>query len=260
MAGDDCVANHIDLSNFRPVVRFYWWKPSAVSLGVHQSANAVDWQRCAAHGWDVVRRPTGGRALLHDGDLSYSVTLEGGSQSPHRLKELYGAVAAAWIETFAKFGIVADLVRPSRTVPENLAHLKDGLCLDSKVRGELVAQNRKITAAAQRVYPLTILQHGSVTLKGDVASISDVLPADEAARELATIKLRHSATSIAELITEGITADELISAAIDPFARNLNLKLEKDSWHDDELAYIDSHQSFHDVFSINSPTLSMINV
>ncbi len=258
MAGDDVLANPAEQRSepVQTTLRFYCWDPSAVSLGVHQASETVDWSRCSSYGWDVVRRPTGGRALLHDGDLSYSVTISGGSQSPDRLKVLYEAVASAWIVTLAKFGIKADLVRGGRSDygPSNIlisqSRLRDGLCLDSRVRGELVVGTRKITTAAQRIYSNTILQHGSFSLMGDVGSIADVLPVNEATRIIARQKLRNSATTIGDEANRDIFPQELIEAALGPFSDCLNLQLVSDHWRDYELEQIAEREPFHAVHTL----------
>ncbi len=259
MAGDDVIANPKNGREIRPTVRFYGWRPTAVSLGVHQLPEVVDLAQCAANGWEVVRRPTGGRALLHNGDLSYSVTLPGGAQSPHRLKDLYVAVAMAWIAVFRKFGLKADLAPLGRADSPGRHGLRDGLCLDSRVRGELVVGNRKITAAAQRIFPKSILQHGSVTLTGDVAAIASVLPVDSAARSTSCIRLRQSATSLLEAAGREISPMELVDAALEPFAENLNMRLLTDNWHDEELDQIASRQSFHAIQTIERVEMAAVN-
>ncbi len=259
MAGDEILANPKVLSDFSPVVRFYCWIPSAVSLGVHQSANAVDHDKCTEHGWDIVRRPTGGRALLHHRDLSYSVTLAGGSESPHRLKDIYEAVAKAWIETFAKFGLVAELVQSGRGSHEGTAHLRDGLCLDSRVRGELISSGKKIAAAAQRVYAQTLLQHGSVIMTGDVSAIADTLPIDETAKNIAASNLRLSSISICELINRELDTFDLIEAAIDPFERHLNFEFVTDCIHEHELEAIHERRPFHDIHSAHQILPMVVN-
>lgn len=249
MSGDDVLANPADIDLLQPTVRFYCWHPAAVSLGVYQLPATVDCERCAQMNWDVSRRPTGGRALLHEGDLSYSVVLPGGNKSPQDLRVLYEAVAHAWAETLGKFGLKAELISGGHSTRDATPHIRDGLCLDSRVRGELAVNNKKITAAAQRIYRNSILQHGSVTLKGDVGAISAVLPLDEDARQISRQKLQLSATTLAHETGREISARELLDAAIAPFSRNLNFSLVPAGWRDDELSEIESRRKNHFVFS-----------
>jgi lipoate-protein ligase A len=73
MAVDEAILEAVAAGESPPTLRFYAWQPPCVSLGYRQPANVVDVERCAAAGWDVVRRPTGGRAILHVDELTYSV-------------------------------------------------------------------------------------------------------------------------------------------------------------------------------------------
>ena len=74
MAIDEAILRAVAAGLAPATLRFYAWQPACVSLGQAQSFNDVDWEACAARGYHVVRRPTGGRAILHTDELTYSVT------------------------------------------------------------------------------------------------------------------------------------------------------------------------------------------
>jgi len=74
MAMDEAIMEHIGRDEVLPTLRLYAWDPPCLSLGHAQSFKDVDTARLASHGWDVVRRMTGGRAILHTDELTYSVT------------------------------------------------------------------------------------------------------------------------------------------------------------------------------------------
>src|SRR5690606_17978475 len=73
MASDEAIMEAVAAGEQPPTLRFYGWQPACLSLGYSQPWQVVDWESCAARGWDVVRRPTGGRAILHVDELTYSV-------------------------------------------------------------------------------------------------------------------------------------------------------------------------------------------
>src|SRR6185295_7261954 len=75
MAADEAVLQAVSAGESMPTLRLYGWSPPCLSLGYGQKTRDVDFERIAANGWDVVRRPTGGRAILHVDELTYSVSL-----------------------------------------------------------------------------------------------------------------------------------------------------------------------------------------
>ena len=152
-----------------PVLRFYRWSPACLSLGRHQRALGVyDPARVQARGWDVVRRPTGGLAVLHDAELTYAViaptALLGG---PRRA---YLSINQALVAGLHRLGVGASL----GTGPDARGPSPDAMhpCFERPAPGEVVVGGRKLVGSAQRVERHTLLQHGSVLLAG---SQDDVL-------------------------------------------------------------------------------------
>jgi len=227
-------------------LRLYAWEPSAVSLGFHQPPDAIDRGRCRAEGWDVVRRPTGGRALLHHNDLSYSLTLPGGASSPAGLKRLYEGVATAFVKALEMLGVEAEFVPRGREGAREI-HIRDGLCLGSHVRGELLARGRKITAAAQRIYPEAILQHGSIPLRGDVGAISRVAMLPEQEITLASLRLRSMATTLDEAARRDVSWEELAVCIVETIARQFDFQWTEAGWTAEEIAAIESLRGGFDI-------------
>jgi len=250
MAADDVVGDPLN-GIVTPVVRFYCWAPSAVSLGRFQSNDAVVAELCSAEDWEIVRRPTGGRALLHHHDLSYSVILPGGSASPDQLRLIYDGVAFAQLEAFRNLGVKADYIPRGREfhTRDNSARAK--LCLESRVRGELIVGERKIAAAAQRIYSKSILQHGSIPLTGDVGAIARVIPATPEMREESAATLRRSAIALDEAAGRQITPEELIQAMIPSLAARFGFKFIQSELEETELQEIKRRRPEFEVFSLS---------
>jgi lipoate---protein ligase len=142
-----------------PVLRFYAWTPAAISLGYHQKQWPSHWQSLQ---WqdqplDLVRRPTGGRAVLHAGDLTYSLVLP--HQSGHR-REAYESICRFLIEGWK-----------SLQIPLHFGHAGRGYqrqvnCFESATAADLVmTTGEKLIGSAQAWRGQTVLQHGSMQLQ-----------------------------------------------------------------------------------------------
>lgn len=145
-----------------PVIRFYLWSPACLSLGRNQRAMGVyDPARIAAAGLDVVRRPTGGLAVLHDAELTYAVAapshLLGGPREAYR--RIHGAIAAG----LASLGAPVDLAGPGTGVADRGEAALP--CFAAPAGGEVVAGGRKLVGSAQRCERRTLLQHGSILIE-----------------------------------------------------------------------------------------------
>lgn len=154
-----------------PVLRFYRWSPPCLSLGRNQPARGeYDPGAIRARGIDVVRRPTGGRAVLHDRELTYSVIVADGVLGSPRAA--YRAINRALVAGLRRLGVPAELQpRGDRQAP--IPSLTP--CFKEPVEGEVVAAGRKLVGSAQRREGGVILQHGSLLLDGDQSELRDLL-------------------------------------------------------------------------------------
>lgn len=251
MAADDFLASNLSGEDFSGILRFYTWDPPAVSLGCHQAVNAVDLFSCQKKGWDIVFRSTGGRALLHDRDLSYSVIIPS-CEKEHlqNLKWLYQTVAAAIVHSLQKFGLDAALVNPHFGALNRDPSLKAGLCLDSIVRGEVTVSGYKAGAAAQRIYKNSLLQHGSLVLEGDAGAIAEVSKLEPEMRHKAAEQIRSRAASIRGISGLKIEIDELVDVLIEAFASEFNIQCSEQALSDDEIIQIKARREKFDLSSM----------
>lgn len=146
------------------VLRIYTWAQPTLSLGMHERAR-LDAERVAAAGVGVVRRPTGGRALLHHREVTYSVTAPVRGLS---LSESYRAINDILLEALAVLGVAAaEAERSGRPLrPDGAA------CFAEPNVGELVIEGRKLVGSAQRRDERALLQHGSILLADDQSLIA----------------------------------------------------------------------------------------
>jgi lipoate-protein ligase A len=166
MAVDEALAASV-ADGGAPVLRFYRWEPACLSLGRNQPARGrYDLEALAAAGIDVVRRPTGGRAVLHRRELTYSVAAPEGLLGG--LREAYMAINRALVAGLRQLGVDARLQPAGGRAPvPSLAP-----CFAEPVEGEVVAGGRKLLGSAQRRLGSVVLQHGSLPLHDDQSRVA----------------------------------------------------------------------------------------
>ncbi len=167
MARDVAILEAVSAGNARPALRLYGWDPPCLTLGRHQGVEAADLGFCRREGIDVVRRPTGGRALLHHLELTYAVVAPLGiGPLPRGLQDAYRTICGALVRAMRALGVDAELTGgevnlqlpgPRSTVP----------CFEAPAGGEVVVGGRKLIGSAMRAHAGAILQHGAIVLDWD---------------------------------------------------------------------------------------------
>jgi len=160
-----------------PTVRFYGWHPATVSLGYAQALDdAVDVARCAALGIGLVRRPTGGSAILHESperEVTYSVVArEGDFPGADDVLETYRVLGQGLVAGLGRLGVAAELAPLVRGRSERTP----AFCFGRAGAYEIAVGGRKLVGSAQRRQRGCFLQHGSVLLGADPARIRAVFP------------------------------------------------------------------------------------
>jgi len=151
------------------VLRVYSWSLPTLSLGRHQSArSAYDAETLVAAGLGVVRRPTGGRAVLHDREVTYSVT--GPATDAGALRESYDRINRLLIEALQMLGVEVEVAKQPRAPKPDLTP-----CFELPSPGELTAGGRKLAGSAQWREQGALLQHGSILVDGNQAQVSTLL-------------------------------------------------------------------------------------
>lgn len=148
----------------KPMFRFYGWLPWAVSLGANQKESDIDKNECEERGFDIVRRPTGGRAVLHANEITYSVVTP--LPEGFTIHDAYRDIHIFLLEIFDKAGCSG--LDFERSQPDFRDHYKNSemsvSCFASSARYEITHNGKKIVGSAQRLFGDILLQHGSILL------------------------------------------------------------------------------------------------
>jgi lipoate-protein ligase A len=146
-----------------PVLRLYRWSPWAISLGYNQQLREIETDACARDGIDIVRRPTGGRAILHAEELTYSVVMHAGRKS---ILQLYKDIGNALVRGLSLMGVSTSMQRSQPNFAETYRHPSSISCFTSSARYEIEWEGRKLVGSAQRRFNGgagdVVLQHGSI--------------------------------------------------------------------------------------------------
>jgi len=176
MAVDEALQRSCAEGRSGPLLRLYAWAPPALSLGAHQRAEEaadLDWLR--ERGYALVRRPTGGRAVLHADELTYAVAspLAGEAAGPFEgrgILEVYRFVAEALVFGLRRIGVEAELVRGAARAAHEEPRYEP--CFVSPSRYELVWRGRKLAGSAQHRAQRAFLQHGSLPIRADEEEVA----------------------------------------------------------------------------------------
>lgn len=148
-----------------PVFRVYQWKPYAISLGYNQSDDGIDIERCKSEGIDIVRRPTGGRAVYHSEELTYSVVMKVTDMS---ISETYRFISNKLINALGDYDIniksVLNFEKNKLDFSKHYAKDISFACFSSSALNEVKANGKKLIGSAQRRFGDILLQHGSIIL------------------------------------------------------------------------------------------------
>lgn len=230
MAVDEALLDWHSKGLIPPVVRFYGWEPAALSIGYFQKAEKeVDFDAIRKYGLGFVRRPTGGRGVLHEHELTYSVIVsEEHPDMPTGVTEAYRVISEGVLQGFRALGLAAEFAVP-RTEEEkaSLKNPRSSVCFDAPSWYELVVEGRKVAGSAQTRQKGVILQHGSILLDIDEDKLFSLFhyPNDRV-KERMKRAFGNKAVAINALRTEQVTLDEARVAFKKGFEEGLTIHLE----------------------------------
>jgi lipoyl(octanoyl) transferase len=168
MALDRAVLACREAGESPPTLRLYRWEVPTVTLGRFQPIEQVDLDACVRRGFDVVRRPTGGRGVLHDDELTYSIVAATEDGVPRGVAASYRHLSAALAEAYRRLGVGAELTARQRGVRGA------GACYLHATQADLSVGAAKLSGSAQVWKDDAVLQHGSFVVTRDVAAESEV--------------------------------------------------------------------------------------
>jgi len=191
------------------LIRFYGWSPPAISLGFNQAPTAFDLDKLAADGIDLVRRPTGGRAVFHIDELTYAAILCLGKSPAEHYADINRALSVG-LETL---GVETAFQKQQPNFRERYARVASVPCFTASARYELEINGKKLVGSAQRRFGTVLLQHGSIMLTPKHRNLTRYLSTTDAAL-LAGIRqdLDAKTISVSEVLGRTPSYNELCSA------------------------------------------------
>ena len=224
MAIDEAILEYCKI----PTLRVYGWKPAAVSIGYNQDIeNEINVDYCRKNNIEIVRRITGGKAVFHDKEITYSFILpEDANLVPFEVNESYRIIANALVIALKKIGIDADI----KKAPDKI---KTPICFNSSNWYEILANGRKISGSAQRRFNGKILQHGPILIDFDYNKNSSIFNLNNGFDNI--LNLKNRITSLKnELKNKNIGYKELKEAIKYGFKENFDFKIVEDFLSNEE--------------------------
>ncbi|MDX1616584.1 MAG: lipoate--protein ligase family protein, partial [Candidatus Promineifilaceae bacterium] len=227
MAIDEAILDAVSSGESPPTLRFYGWQPACVSLGFRQPIEVVDQRRLAERGWDLVRRPTGGRAILHVDELTYSICAPVNEPRVRgTVLQSYRRLSQGLLAGLKRLGLVEVSARQEGD-SQTASTTSGPACFDNPADYEIVLGSQKLVGSAQVRRRQAVLQHGTLPLYGDVGRLADALHfEDSPARQQLARELRQRATTVAAGLGRRVTFDEAADALQRGLAEALDIHLE----------------------------------
>jgi lipoate-protein ligase A len=235
MAVDEAILEAATRADVPPTLRLYAWQPACLSLGYAQPASDVDNDRLKDRGWDLVRRPTGGLAILHTDELTYSVC--GPEDNPVLSGDIlssYKRLSSAILSALELIGVGVQAL-PQEKNPD--LRNPEPVCFEVPSNYEITADGKKLVGSAQARRQGGVLQHGTLPLYGDLSRITQVLAfPDQTNRIQAAERLLARATTVQSAMGRLVTWEQAAEAFTKGFMQTLGLNLIAGELSDKELA------------------------
>lgn len=196
MALDQALLESAVEEDFPPTLRFFRWEPPALSLGRFQDLGQVDLKACETSGIEVVRRPTGGRSILHLDDFTYSLVLPSRLPLPDGVVETYSYICRGIVAALRLLGVEAQTEKGTGSDYTRAG----GACFATSTGADLKCAGRKICGSAQLRRNGAVLQHGSLLLKDRSELLFHLLRFENPAERAASLEAyRRSCVTLEEV-------------------------------------------------------------
>jgi len=223
MAADEAILEQVGAGTSLPTLRLYAWDPACLSLGRAQPFSDVDSARLVSRGWETVRRLTGGRAILHVDELTYSVIAPQDEPSvAGSILESYNRLAGALMRAVHDLGLPVEM-KEGKADPDGTSN---PVCFEVPSTYEITVHGKKLIGSAQARRKEGVLQHGSLPLRGDLTRIVQALAfQDEAAREHAAKRLLDRAATVESILGRVVDWERAAEAFTHAFEAELGIEL-----------------------------------
>ena len=235
MAVDEAIMQSVAREQSYPTLRLYAWEPLCLSLGYGQRICDADLERIHDNGWSIVRRPTGGKAILHGNELTYSVSLP----KDHELAqgdvvESYRRISEALMKALQFAGLSPESEKQAKGNSD-----LGPICFEVPSHYEITSGGKKLIGSAQVRRREGILQHGTLPLHGDITLICDALAYDsEEERQLAKISVAERATTLELILGEKVSWDETANWIVRGFAETFDIDFDIGDLSENEISLV----------------------
>jgi len=233
MAIDEALIHWHSKNEIGPTLRFYGWNKPSLSIGYFQDvAKTIDLSGVKKHGCHMVRRLTGGSAVLHDNELTYSIVVsESHPKIPKSINQAYFTLAQGILQGYRYLDIEADF-----SLPEQPNRERSAVCFETPANYEMIVDGKKLTGNAQTRKNGVLLQHGSIPFSFDPDMLFDLFHfPSERIRQQQRNRFINKAISINEITGEKHHYSKVRNAFHSGFKDALhietrNLTLSSDQW------------------------------
>lgn len=233
MAVDEAILRAVAAGSRPPTLRFYGWSPPCLSLGRNQPLADADLAACRVEGIDVVRRPSGGQAVLHADELTYSaILMQTDPRSEGGVLEAYRRISDGLLLGLEALGVAAVQAVGQR----GGEHATTPICFETPSEYEVTVGGRKLVGSAQWRSRGGVLQHGSLPLSGDLTRIVRYVVMEDGEREGKRRLLRGRVVTLEEAAGQRFTFQDGVEALAKGLAQALNLDLVQEPLSDEERA------------------------
>lgn len=213
-----------------PTLRFYQWQPPAISFGYFQQLKIINLSICSSLGIDVVRRPTGGRAVLHQNELTYSLIAGTREGIPSSLPKAYDLICQGLLAGLRLIGIEAQMGQGTPTgSPPDICFLRTSI-------SDIVCQGKKIVGSAQMWSGSSLLQHGSIILEPQKETWANLMEINPDSQEKIHTELESRTTSLLDLLGYKIEIDRIMDVIVEGMTLILGVTFEKGPLNSEEWA------------------------
>lgn len=237
MAIDEALLQWHSEEKIPPTIRFYGWTNPTLTVGHFQNVKrTINFDGIKKHRCEFVRRLTGGSAVLHDDELTYSIVVsESHPKIPQSVNKAYYVLAQGLLEGYRLLGIDADFAIPER----ELFKERSAVCFEVPAIYEMVVDGKKVSGNAQTRKLGVLLQHGSIPLSFDAEMLFDLFKfPSEKLRERKRNAFLKKAISINDITETKHTYDSVKKAFLAGFQKSLNIRTEPMELSDEQWKYI----------------------
>jgi len=225
MGMDEAIMEAYAAGQAPPTIRFYGWKPEAVSLGYFQHGEKeINFPACHEQGIDIVRRLTGGRAVLHNRELTYSIIVgENYPDMPKTITASYRYLSKGLLLGLEELGLTAEMTKPIAAYGQHIRKPASAACFDAPSHYELTIDRRKLIGSAQVRKHGVILQHGSILLDFSPSELANVLVLSAEEENKTIIMLQNKVADLKTALGREVSWDEVRIAMTKGLQKSLGI-------------------------------------